>query len=74
MSDANRREFLKATAAAAATGTGLLAAPAKRSATVVHDWIATTGGACQGAARPWTPAGVAAAPTRPDSDLAWRVQ
>jgi hypothetical protein len=31
---------------------------AKASAAVVHDWIATTGGACRGPLHPWTPAGV----------------
>jgi hypothetical protein len=32
----------------------------KASASVVHDWIATTAGACQGPVRPWTPPGVPA--------------
>lgn len=32
---------------------------AKLSAQAVHDWIAQSGGACQGTLRPWTPAGVA---------------
>jgi hypothetical protein len=35
---------------------------AKQSAMTVHDWIASTGGACQGAPHPWTPPGVAASP------------
>src|SRR5213078_3239845 len=34
---------------------------AKISAAVVHDWIASTGGACQGSPHPWTPPGVPAA-------------
>ncbi len=34
----------------------------KQSAATVHDWIATSAGACQGALQPWTPSGVAAAP------------
>jgi FG-GAP repeat protein len=33
----------------------------KTSASVVRDWIATTGGACQGPLHPWTPPGVPAA-------------
>jgi hypothetical protein len=33
----------------------------KASASVVHDWIATTGGDCQGPLHPWTPPGVPAA-------------
>jgi hypothetical protein len=33
---------------------------AKQSAQIVHDWIAKSGGACQGTLRPWTPLGVAA--------------
>src|SRR5262249_26140236 len=33
----------------------------KASAAVVRDWIATTGGACQGPLHPWTPPGVPAA-------------
>src|SRR5205085_11778285 len=37
----------------------------KASAAVVHDWIATTGGLCQGAPHPWTPPGVAARPVVP---------
>src|SRR5207248_10229565 len=37
----------------------------KASAAVVHDWIASTGGVCQGSARPWTPLGVAARTTVP---------
>ncbi len=45
---------------------------AKASAAAVHDWIATTGGNCQGALRPWTPPGVPVAaqppaPPRPAS-------
>ncbi len=35
---------------------------AKLAASTVHDWIASTGGQCQGALHPWTPAGVPAAP------------
>jgi hypothetical protein len=35
----------------------------KMSAQTVHDWIAQTGGACQGKVQPWTPAGVSAAAT-----------
>jgi serralysin len=31
---------------------------AKQSALTVHDWIASTGGNCQGAPHPWTPPGV----------------
>ena len=38
---------------------------AKQSATTVHDWIASTGGACQGATHPWTPPGIAPAPAAP---------
>ena len=34
----------------------------KESAATVHDWIASTGGRCQGAMQPWTPPGVAAGP------------
>lgn len=34
---------------------------AKQSALTVHDWIASTGGGCQGAEHPWTPSGVPAA-------------
>jgi hypothetical protein len=37
----------------------------KASAAAVHDWIATTDGACQGSPHPWTPPGVAAVPTPP---------
>ena len=37
----------------------------KASAAMVHDWVASTGGACQGASHPWTPPGVAAASTPP---------
>ena len=37
----------------------------KESAATVHDWIASTGGACQGALHPWTPPGLSAAPTPP---------
>ena len=33
----------------------------KVSASVVRDWIASTGGTCRGALHPWTPPGVAAA-------------
>jgi hypothetical protein len=45
---------------------------AKTSASVVHDWIANTGGSCQGSLHPWTPAGIAgttpsAAPPPPAS-------
>jgi hypothetical protein len=32
----------------------------KASASVVHDWIATTGGVCEGSLHPWTPPGVPA--------------
>jgi hypothetical protein len=32
----------------------------KQSAATVHDWIASTGGACLGAQHPWTPPGVPA--------------
>ena len=32
----------------------------KASAAVVHDWIASTRGLCQGSARPWTPPGIPA--------------
>jgi hypothetical protein len=49
---------------------------AKQSAGAVHDWIASTGGACQGAARPWTPSGVPAASapgTTPPSNAGPRV-
>ena len=35
----------------------------KLSAQTVHDWIAQTGGACQGKLQPWTPPGVPAATT-----------
>jgi hypothetical protein len=38
---------------------------AKASAAVVHDWIANTGGLCQGAQHPWTPPGVPARVTAP---------
>jgi FG-GAP-like repeat len=41
---------------------------AKASAPVVHDWIASTAGVCQGPARPWTPPGIPAVappPTKP---------
>jgi len=38
---------------------------AKASAAVVHDWIANTGGLCQGTSHPWTPPGVAARVTVP---------
>ena len=38
---------------------------AKQSAAAVHDWIASTGGVCVGAVRPWTPPGVPAKPTTP---------
>ena len=31
----------------------------------MHDWIASTAGACQGALHPWTPPGVPAKPTTP---------
>jgi hypothetical protein len=37
----------------------------KESAATVHDWVATTGGACRGAQHSWTPPGVAAAPSTP---------
>ena len=37
----------------------------KASAATVHDWIASTGGACRGGLRPWTPPGVPAAPPAP---------
>jgi FG-GAP-like repeat/FG-GAP repeat len=37
----------------------------KASAATVHDWIADTGGGCQGLPHPWTPPGVAARPTIP---------
>ena len=37
----------------------------KSSAAMVHDWVASTGGACQGAPHPWTPPGVAAVPVPP---------
>ncbi len=37
----------------------------KQSAATVHDWIASTGGACQDALHPWTPPGVAAVPAPP---------
>jgi FG-GAP-like repeat len=37
----------------------------KESAATVHDWIASTGGACQGALHAWTPPGLSAAPTHP---------
>ena len=42
---------------------------AKQSAATVHDWIASTGGACQGAPHPWTPPGVAAAPAPPPAPV-----
>jgi hypothetical protein len=48
----------------------------KQSAATVHDWIATTGGACQGALHPWTPPGVAAVaapPTAPAPAVGPRV-
>jgi hypothetical protein len=32
----------------------------KASAAVVHDWVATTAGACQGSLHPWTPPGLPA--------------
>ncbi|HEY3864997.1 MAG TPA: hypothetical protein VGL54_02790, partial [Solirubrobacteraceae bacterium] len=35
----------------------------KMSAQTVHDWIAQTGGACQGSLNPWTPTGVPASST-----------
>jgi autotransporter-associated beta strand protein len=35
----------------------------KQSAATVHDWIAATVAKCQGTVQPWTPAGIAAAPT-----------
>ena len=38
---------------------------AKQSAATVHDWLASSGGACQGTLHPWTPAGVPAAPATP---------
>jgi hypothetical protein len=38
---------------------------AKKSAQVVHDWIAQTGGRCVGTVHPWTPPGVGAAPPAP---------
>jgi hypothetical protein len=34
----------------------------KESAATVHDWIASTGGACKGAVHPWTPPGIPARP------------
>ncbi len=37
----------------------------KASAETVHDWLASTGGACQGVVHPWTPPGVAAATPAP---------
>ncbi len=37
----------------------------KQSAAAVHDWIAASGGECQGAEHPWTPTGVAAAASPP---------
>jgi hypothetical protein len=37
----------------------------KQSAATVHDWIASTAGACQGAQHPWTPPGVPAKPAPP---------
>ncbi len=37
----------------------------KESAATVHDWIASTGGRCQGQEQPWTPPGVAAAVAPP---------
>ena len=39
----------------------------KASALTVHDWIASTGGFCQGPPHPWTPPGLAAAPVTPTS-------
>jgi FG-GAP-like repeat/FG-GAP repeat len=42
----------------------------KESAAAVHDWIAATGGACQGAEHPWTPAGVPAAAQPPSGPAA----
>src|SRR5262249_21894158 len=38
---------------------------AKKSAQIVHDWIAQTGGRCIGTVHPWTPPGVGAAPSSP---------
>ena len=37
----------------------------KQAALTVHDWIASTGGRCQGPLHPWTPSGVAAAAAAP---------
>jgi hypothetical protein len=42
----------------------------KQSATTVHDWIASTGGGCQGGLHPWTPPGVPAASTAPPPVMA----
>ena len=44
----------------------------KASAAMVHDWVASTGGACQGASHPWTPPGVAAASTPPPAAVVSR--
>jgi hypothetical protein len=38
---------------------------AKQSAAAVHDWIASTGGKCQGTLKPWTPSGVSTVATAP---------
>jgi FG-GAP-like repeat/FG-GAP repeat len=35
----------------------------KASASIVHDWVAATGGACQGPTHAWTPPGVSPLPT-----------
>jgi hypothetical protein len=41
----------------------------KVSAATVHDWIASTGGACQGPPHPWMPPGAAAAPVAPQAPM-----
>ncbi len=49
---------------------------AKLAAQTVHDWIASTGGACQGQMQSWTPAGTAAAappPVTPSSTSGPRI-
>jgi trimeric autotransporter adhesin len=49
---------------------------AKASAAVVHDWIASTGAACQGPLRPWTPPGIPAVappPAKPQPQSRTRI-
>ncbi len=46
----------------------------KASAAMVHDWVATTAGVCQGATHPWTPPGVAAVPVSPPAPVVGRAR